>query len=386
MASAALTIFYLAMPMLILHGCYKSAWLGRIGPVVLAYVAGFLMGNSGLLSFVSGYRQVQEVVSALSIPLAIPLMLFSMDLRRWARMAVPTVLSMLWALVAATFAVVSGFFLLRGQGVAEWWNVAGMMMGLYTGGTPNLASIKMALGANETHFMVIATYDLLVGAVHLLFMVSIAQRIFLKILKPYAATPKQPGTLELAAPGEEPYWGLLQKQVWRPLGKALVLAVLILVGSGLASRLLPGISPMALVILLVTTLGIMASFVPAVRHVEKTYELGMYLIMVFCMVVASMADLRQVDMGSAVIGIYVVWVVVGSMLVHALLCRISGIDTDTFLITSTAFICSPAIVPVVVSALRNREVLFSGLSVGIMGYAMGNYLGLLVAWVLEGAG
>lgn len=370
------------MPMLILHGCHKWAWLKRIGPVVLAYLVGFLAGNSGLVTFASGYRQVQEVVSAASIPLAIPLMLFSMDLRRWARMAKPTLLSTIWALAAATFTVVSGFFLLRGQGVVEWWNVAGMMMGLYTGGTPNLASIKMALNANETHFMIIATYDLLVGAVHLLFMVSIAQRVFLKILKPYPVVVQQSDAQVPATPEEEPCWGLLQKRTWPSLGKALALAALIFAGSGLISRLLPGIAPMALVILLVTTLGIAASFVPAIRYMEKTYELGMYLIMVFCMVVASMADLRQVDIGSIVIGMYVVWVVAGSMLVHAMLCRLSGIDVDTFLVTSTAFICSPAIVPVVVSALRNREVLFSGLSVGIIGYAMGNYLGLLMAWGL----
>ena len=101
------------------------------------------------------------------------------------------------------------------------------------------------------------------------------------------------------------------------------------------------------------------------------------------MVIASMADLSKIDMSSLVIGGYVTLVIFGSLFIQGVLSKIFKIDADTFIITSTAFICSPPFVPVVAGALKNREVIFSGLTVGIIGYAIGNYFGVLIAWFLE---
>ena len=81
---------------------------------------------------------------------------------------------------------------------------------------------------------------------------------------------------------------------------------------------------------------------------------------------------------------YVAVVIFGSLIIQALLSKIFKVDADTFIITPTAFICSPPFVPVVAGALRNREIIFSGLTVGIIGYAIGNYLGVFIAWLLKG--
>jgi len=96
-----------------------------------------------------------------------------------------------------------------------------------------------------------------------------------------------------------------------------------------------------------------------------------------------MADLSKIDFASMIIGAYVFLVIFGSLFIQAILSKIFKVDTDTFIITSTAFICSPPFVPVVAGALKNREILFSGLTVGIIGYAIGNYLGVLVSLILE---
>ncbi len=53
------------------------------------------------------------------------------------------------------------------------------------------------------------------------------------------------------------------------------------------------------------------------------------------------------------------------------------------MITSTALIFSPPFVPVVAGAIQNKEVIVSGLTVGIIGYALGNYLGVIVAEFLR---
>jgi uncharacterized membrane protein len=382
MAKILLILFYVFSPMLILHLCHKYRFVNKIGAIVIAYFVGFVLANVGILSGVENLAGTQDLLTTLTIPIAIPLLLFSMDVRKWFQIAGKTMLSMLFALIAAIATVVGGFFIFRNQGIFELWDVSGMLFGLYTGGTPNLASIQLALGADETNYMVVATYDILIGALHLLFVMTIAQRLFLTFLPKYKFL--DPASAHIGEfDGIDPYWGMLQKRLALPLLKAFGVSVLIFAVAGGVSMLVPQSSQMAVVILLITTLGIGASMMPSINKIEKSFELGMYLILIFCMVIASMADLSKIDFSSLVLAGYVALVIFGSLFIQAILSKIFRIDADTFIITSTAFICSPPFVPIVAGALRNREIIFSGLTVGIIGYAIGNYFGVFIAWFLE---
>ncbi len=80
---------------------------------------------------------------------------------------------------------------------------------------------------------------------------------------------------------------------------------------------------------------------------------------------------------------YISFVLFGSVMFHIIMARLFKIDRDTLMVKSTALICSPPFVPVVAGALKNKEVIVSGLSVGIIGYAIGNYLGVTIAFVLK---
>jgi uncharacterized membrane protein len=383
MKAAALVLFYIFFPVFILSLTNRIRFFNKIGPVVTAYTFGMIIGNIGIFPMIKGSALVQEMLTMITVPLAIPLLLFSMDLKKWSRMAGKTMLSMLLALVAVISAIVAGFYLFRGYGTAKFWDVSAMLTGLYIGSTPNLASVKIALGADETQFMLVAAYDLLVGAFHLLFVMTIAQRLFLLYLPKYK--PLDDGTAPHTSKysSDEPYFGLNNRRLVSPLLKGLLVSALIFGVGGAVSLVLPKSVQMATVILIITSLGIAASLIPSINKLEKSFDFGMYLILIFSLVISSMADLSKVDFNSLIICAYVVFVVFGSMLIQSLLSRFYKIDADTFLITSTAFICNPAIVPVVAGAIKNREVIFSGLVVSIIGLGIGNYLGVLVAWVLE---
>ena len=57
------------------------------------------------------------------------------------------------------------------------------------------------------------------------------------------------------------------------------------------------------------------------------------------------------------------------------------VDVDTAIITSTAAVFGPPFVPPIADALDNKGVLLSGLTTGLVGYAVANYLGLGLAWL-----
>lgn len=80
--------------------------------------------------------------------------------------------------------------------------------------------------------------------------------------------------------------------------------------------------------------------------------------------------------------LYVFWVVFGSMFIHVGLARIFKVDTDTTIISITALTYSPPFVPAVAGAIKNKNVIISGLTIGILGFAFGSYLGIFIGKIL----
>ena len=109
----------------------------------------------------------------------------------------------------------------------------------------------------------------------------------------------------------------------------------------------------------------------------------MYLILIFCITVASQATVNMLANISVSLFYYVGFAMYGAFILQVILSKIFKIDTDTVIISSSALILSPPFVPVVAGALKNREVILTGLVVGIAGFAVGNYLGVLVAYFLR---
>jgi hypothetical protein len=94
-----------------------------------------------------------------------------------------------------------------------------------------------------------------------------------------------------------------------------------------------------------------SALIPGVRQMYLSYKLGMYLIYVFCFVVASMASLENLVRVDVAVAVFLFGTILGSLLLHALLCRLAGIDSDTFMVTSVAAVCSPPFVPMMARAL-----------------------------------
>lgn len=377
-----LITFYLLFPALVVYLCYRFPAINSIGPVIICYITGIILGNTGI--FPEGAAQVQSSMSELTVVVALPLLLFSMDIRKWWHLAGRTILSFTLATVAILVMASAGYFFLKLY-VENSWQIAGMAIGLYTGGTPNLASIKTALGVDPTRFIIVHTYDTVMSAIYIIFFITIAQRFFLTYLPAFKRTDKKDvkNSAQLDTEDIHSYAGMFSKRVAFPLLGALALSVAIVGISVLASLPVSESYKTSVVILTITTLGILASLVPKVRNIKKSFQLGMYIIYVFSLVVSSMANYKTIININIGIMIYVAAAIFGTMLLHSLLCKLFKIDVDTFIITSTSAICSPPFVPVVAAALKNKEIILSGITTGIIGYAIGNYLGISFGLILK---
>lgn len=411
-----LILFYILFPVVLIRLTAKYSMLNKIGAIVLAYMIGILIGNIGILPKGSdGFHQalngrsyipkselvelsasgtitekdlyankiaaLQDAVLTVIIPLSIPLLLFSLNIRRWLKFAGKGFLSMVLAVISVMVIVGSGYFFFRNN-VPECNKIAGMLIGVYTGGTPNMAALSVALHVNPAAFIMTNTYDMIVGALTLIFFITLGPKLFRYILPSYYVHNDKI-TDEYAEEGLEAaeefddYSGMLKRGIALPLLGALGISVLIFAIGGGVSFLLPGVPKMVSVILTITTLGIAASFIPRVNKIKKTFQLGMYLIIAFSLVVSSMADLSVIFQVKYLnLFLYVTYAYFGSLALHLLLSWIFRVDADDYLITTTGFVYSPPFVPVVAAALKNKDVILTGLATGIIGYVIGNYLGV----------
>ena len=381
-------LFYLLAPYGVIILCRRSRTVARIGAILMMYLLGIVVGNLLIYPF-EGFSEklfpLQDALSSVTIPLAMPLILFACNFRDWP--AGKTLGSLLIGLVAVVGVTVAGFFLFGGRIGGEAPAVAGMIVGVYTGGTPNLAAVKMMLGADEATYLLLNSFDLIVSFLYLTFLMAVGIRLSRKIL-PFRNARQESGNAAAVQSGmargeTEMYRGVFSRKHRAGTLKAIGLAVLI-TGTGLGlSFLTTGGINMIVLILTLTTLSIAASFLPSVRSWEKSYDAGMYLVLVFSLVVASMVDVRAIDFSSGIwLLAYVAFVIFGSLLLQVLLARLFKVDADTAVITSVAMINSPLFVPMIAESMKNRRIIISGITVGIIGYAVGNYLGVLVARLL----
>jgi len=141
---------------------------------------------------------------------------------------------------------------------------------------------------------------------------------------------------------------------------------------------------MVIFILVLSTLGVVCSFIKPIREFKRSFDIGMYLIYIFSIAMASMADFSKLNISDGLNQIAFLCIAVfGSLLLHALFCRLMRVDADSMVASSVAFVNSPPFVPMIVVAMKNKRVLIVGLGAGIVGYALGNHFGVLMAQLLS---
>ncbi len=372
-------LVYLAVPAGILALGNRIKLIRKVSPVIICYLLGILVGNVGILP--EGFAALQDQLSSVVVALSIPLLLFSVNISRWSRTSIRAVAALGLAAIAVAIASSVGH-LLFGRFIPESPRIAGMMVGLYTGGTPNLAAISTALNVPSEPYLAVLASDTILGGVYILFVITIAKPLLSRVLKPFQKDGS--AALEEIDPMTTTRFGDVVRKPYRLQSLAAFGLSVLLVGISLGiSMLFPPDWETVVILLSLTTLAIAASLVARVRELKTSFRMAEYLVLVFCLVVGSMANVeRLLNTPVQLLG-FVTLTLFGSLLLHIVLCKIAGIDVDTMIVTSTAAICSPPFVGMAAVAIGNRAVISAGITAGIIGYAAGNYLGVFMALVLE---
>ena len=380
---------YVLVPVLIIE-CFKRwTWMQKIGTVVAAYAVGIIFALTGFVHFepetveAVTFGKLQSTIMSIAVPLAIPLMLFNCDFKLWTKALPKTIWSLVGGILAVLVAVISGYFIFRNPEIPDFNKVAAMMTGIYTGGTMNFNALGASLGVDKTQMAIVLAFEMVLTTPYIFFIIGGGYKIFRKILPYQDVTRKGRTDEEVETKDVENYRGMFAKENIGGMLTGLGLSFVILIfGAGVAF-ILTGTLNELVIILTITTLSIIASFFKKVRELPKTFELGMFFILIFSVIVASLFDIHSVNGGSLSIGLFVGWVMIVAAVLHLILCRIMHVSGDLFCVSQIALLCSPPFVPPVVGAMQNKKVLISGIVIGLVGYAIGTYLGVAIALILN---
>jgi uncharacterized membrane protein len=367
-------IFAVFLPSLILFLEKRSKIIQFISPIAICYLLGFILGH---LSFLSLDKTAFTMIYKISIMLVIPILLLNSNISSWIKPARKAMLSYFLSVISVLITSTILFFIFQNK-VIDAWKVSSMLVGVYSGGTVNLNAIGLAHSAQEEVVALLNSSDLLLGAIYYIFLIT--------LIKPF---------LGLFLPDYKFSKDIKEKRTDLNIKKhshkqvVINIVIVLLIGIGILgiafwlSNLIKGDNSETFLVLFLTSLGISTSFIKKIHRIEESYNTAYYLLLIFSFALSVCTDVSELLDKSSILFLYTAYAMLGSILLHFILAAIFRIDRDTVIITSTAAIYGPAFIGPVANAIKNRDIIGLGITIGLLGYAIGTYLGMGMAFLLK---
>lgn len=347
----------------------------RFSPIFICYFAGILIGN--LFPEILNESLIKSVYEG-AVILALPMLLFSTDIRQLLSSSIRNLKAFSFALLATCIAAFVTFHFF-GYSELSKAQASSLLTGVYSGGTPNMSAVHIAIDAPEELFISLNAYDIIFSLSYFAFMITIAVPLLNKILKP---TNRDVVESEDIAKTDNALSNLnTRSKIVNSLISVGAAILALLPGVGISFLIHGELNPTTL-ILLITTAGLSFSLYKPLRTLPGTFETANYLLLVFGLALGALANFRtMLDEGTELIG-YAATLFGIMVVLHLIFSRIGKIDTDLHLIASAAAIFGPPFIGPVAQGIGNRSLIAGGITIGVIGNAIGTYLGILMWWIL----
>ncbi|MEJ2502085.1 MAG: DUF819 family protein [Gemmatimonadota bacterium] len=357
----------------------RFRWARTVGATMLVILFGAVLSNLGLVPFAS---PVYDAITGPVTSLAIVWLLFAVDVRGLRDAGLGMLLGFLIAVLATAVAAVIAALLFAGSFDGDVWKLAGVMTGTYAGGSLNFVAVGRELDVPPALFTAATASDNVMTAVW--FAVTLSAAGWLGRWYP-APGHDHPRTragdpVDDADPhADHPFFSaaplrVLDITLLLALGFALVWA---------ADRItmeVPGVPS----ILWLTTLSLAVGHTPWVRRLDGAMHLGSLGLHFFLAIIGIASRVSEI----ARVGPEVFWFTALVVGIHGLLtfggARLARIDIQTASVASQAAVGGPSSALALAVARDWKALVLPGVVVGLLGYAVGNYVGLAVAYLVRG--
>jgi uncharacterized membrane protein len=333
------------------------------------------MSRDVLPSASPAYSAIKEF----ALPMMLVLMLLNVDLARAVSLAGRGVGVMLFGACGVVVGAVLGFVLVKQWLGPDAWKGYSALTGSWVGGTGNMAAVGAALKTPDTELALAVLADTTILLIWLPVMLSSKKFAdgfakFARVDAERVLRMDEAAKAELVATRPALYYEYLY---------LLAVAFAAAWAAEFLKTKLPIREPALTVdvwrILLITTIGIGLSFTP-LRRIPASRELGMALIFLFMATMGATADLAGTASQAIPFLVGAVVCIVTHGAFTLLGAKLLHVDIHTAAVASAANIGGVATASCV--AAHHKEGLMpAAILLALLGYAVGNYAGLLTAYL-----
>jgi uncharacterized membrane protein len=375
-----LTAIFLGLVLLSVWLDSRYEWARKISPVVMILFLAGVLSNIGLITDRSPFY---DTLAGFTVPFAVCLILFTVNLADLKRAGGPLLAAFALACVGTMFgALVAGLLLdpqlaeILGQ---ETWKLAGPFTGTYTGGSLNFFAMWQGLEIGKPDLFAAANaVDNL--TLFPLFAVWVMVPTWLARGYPVARFWGKAGT-DVSVDQQEAIHPELRILDVVALGFA---ALAIMVTSDLIKgRLIGDLMPSFPTILIVTTLALVVAQFRFVGRLRGAFEIGNLSFYFFFCAVGAMINVKQAIVLSPILFVYVMVMIVTHVVLIYGVGRMLRLDIRILTIASAAAKSGPPSVVALANVHGWKDLVLPGVAMGLLGYAVGNYLGFATAFLMK---
>ena len=361
-----------------------SLWLQKfkvfksLGPVLTVVVIGIILSNTHIVPI---SHDLYGSISTYCVQAGISICLLSMNVTELKKLNRQPVIALVSA-IASVCVVAIGLGIIFAPHMVEGWKCAGMFVGTYTGGTPNLTAIATGVDCSRETLAAANAADYVVSTP--LMVAMFAAPAFFKASKkwnklwPYSFTQE-----ELEEGGSE---HLMADKEWSIKDIAWLLTIgfgVAFVTTAVAQRIFPDTFWKAGRLLLVTTVSICLAQLKPVKKLRGNLDLGLFISLCFLATIGFAVDIKQFIGSAFIMTLYVFLMLIGCTLLNFIICRIFKIKYEYVLLSMVGCIVDGPTASLTAAGGGWKSLINVGLIMGVIAGACGNYAGIFVAYAVK---
>ncbi|MDR3255359.1 MAG: DUF819 family protein [Synergistaceae bacterium] len=363
----------------------KYRWAATLSGCMIALLGAMLAANFGIVPLDA---PAYDAVWAYVVPIAVPLLLFDADIRRIKRESGGAFIAFHIAALGTMLGTIIATVLLH-RYIPEIKGVLAMFTGTYIGGSVNLAAMRDAFGVSPEMTSASIVADNFLMAIYFFVLMLIPNLVFFR--KRYRVSHENVTGEAVGPTNAARFWERSEISLLDIAICAAATMIIVTVStkfsdfvnaSGIPDLLKLFFGQKYLVITTVTV-ALATVFPSFFRGLHGARELGTFLIHIFFVVIGVPASLSMILERSPLLFVFASVIVLSNLVVSLILGKLFKIDLHELIICCNATVGGPTTAAAMCITKGWNALIVPALLVGVWGYVLGNYCGVLMANLLS---
>ena len=368
-------------------------WAAKIPGAVLALLIALAASNFGLIPTDA---PAYDAVWGYIVPLAIPLLLFQLDLHALFKESGRLLIIFLISSVGTMLGALIGFFMLKDH-IPELSKITGMISASYTGGGVNFAAMTARLEPSKDITAATIVADNLMMACYFFILIGISGSYAVRKIwgSPYQDELDKNGTSNQNMAADywqtKPIslqsialsWGACMAIVAVAFSVSKWLKGILGEGSNMATNMLFSLVTDKYLLLTSLTLLVIALFRNGVRKLDGSQELGTSGIYLFFVVIGIPASIPLIIQNAPLLFVFTLTVAMVNLLITLIFGKLLKFSIEEIVLACNANVGGPTTAAALAIGKGWRDLIGPILLIGTVGYIIGNYVGMFIYGLIQ---